>query len=336
MKKFSATILGLLALIFFANGQKTELVIQKSNKSLYLEHKVTKGESFYAIGRTYNVPAKELAEFNKIDINKGLQIDQKLKIPLTETNFTQKGNSGTPVYYKTANEEKLATVSKNYGDASVAALKSWNDISGDAAKKNMKLIVGFVKSNQLPSVTIKPKKQIEEKVEAKVKIEEKKAEVKAEEKKVDIKNEVKAETKVEEKMIEEKKEIKPEEVKKSTPPVVSETKNLKVEGAGYFKADYEMQIKQTPITHEETLTTGILKTTSGWDDGKYYMLIDNVSPGTIVKIINPTNNKAIFAKVLGAMAGIRQNDGYGMRISNAGAAALEVSDQEKFIVKVNY
>ncbi len=310
MKKISATVLVLFILTFFVNGQKTELVIQKSNKSLYIEHKVTKGESFYAIGRTYNVPAKELAEFNKIDINKGLQIDQKLRIPLTESNFTQKGNSGTPVYFKTANEEKLTMVSKNYGDVSVAALKSWNDISGDVVKKNSKLIVGFVKSTQLPSVTIKPKKQIEEKEDAKTKVEEKKAEVKS--------------------------EVKAEEVKKITQPIVVETKNLKVEGAGYFKSDYEMQIKQTPIAHEETLTSGILKTTSGWDDGKYYLLIDNVSPGTIVKIINPTNNKAIFAKVLGEMAGIRQNDGYGMRISNAGAAALEVSDQEKFIVKVTY
>ncbi|MBS1761177.1 MAG: LysM peptidoglycan-binding domain-containing protein [Bacteroidetes bacterium] len=318
MKKISATVLVLFVLTFFVNGQKTELVIQKSNKSLYIEHKVTKGESFYAIGRTYNVPAKELAEFNKIDINKGLQIDQKLRIPLTESNFTQKGNSGTPVYFKTENEEKLTTVSKNYGDVSVSALKSWNDISGDVVKKNGKLIVGFVKSTQLPSVTIKPKKQIEEKEDAKTKVEEKKAEVKSE-----VKNEIKS-------------EVKAEEVKKITQPIVVETKNLKVEGAGYFKSDYEMQIKQTPIAHEETLTSGILKTTSGWDDGKYYLLIDNVSPGTIVKIVNPTNNKAIFAKVLGEMAGIRQNDGYGMRISNAGAAALEVSDQEKFIVKVTY
>ena len=268
-----------------------------------------------------------MAEFNKIDINKGLQIDQKLRIPLTESNFTQKGNSGTPVYFKTANEEKLTMVSKNYGDVSVAALKSWNDISGDVVKKNSKLIVGFVKSTQLPSVTIKPKKQIEEKEDAKTKVEEKKAEVKSEEKKVEVKSEVKNEI---------KSEVKAEEVKKITQPIVVETKNLKVEGAGYFKSDYEMQIKQTPIAHEETLTSGILKTTSGWDDGKYYLLIDNVSPGTIVKIINPTNNKAIFAKVLGEMAGIRQNDGYGMRISNAGAAALEVSDQEKFIVKVTY
>jgi hypothetical protein len=64
--------------------------------------------------------------------------------------------------------------------------------------------------------------------------------------------------------------------------------------------------------------------------------MDNVEPGTIIRVINPTNNKAIYAKVLGEMSGIRQNQGYDVRISNAAATALSVSDADKFIVKVNY
>jgi hypothetical protein len=64
--------------------------------------------------------------------------------------------------------------------------------------------------------------------------------------------------------------------------------------------------------------------------------MDGVQPGTIIKIINPENNKAVFAKVLGEMAGIRQNEGYNIRISNAAAAALQIQEQDKFIVKVNY
>jgi hypothetical protein len=36
------------------------------------------------------------------------------------------------------------------------------------------------------------------------------------------------------------------------------------------------------------------------------------------------------------MEGIRQNEGYDIRISNAAAQALEISDTEKFIVKVRY
>jgi hypothetical protein len=46
------------------------------------------------------------------------------------------------------------------------------------------------------------------------------------------------------------------------------------------------------------------------------MLIDGVQPGTILKIINPANNKTVYAKVLGQMSGIRLNAGFDIRISN--------------------
>ena len=64
--------------------------------------------------------------------------------------------------------------------------------------------------------------------------------------------------------------------------------------------------------------------------------MDNIEPGTIIRVINPDNNKAIFAKVLGEMSGIRQNQGLEVRISNAAASALNVTETDKFIVKVNY
>ena len=64
--------------------------------------------------------------------------------------------------------------------------------------------------------------------------------------------------------------------------------------------------------------------------------MDEVEPGTIVRIINPTNSRAVYAKILGPMSGIRQNQGYDVRLSNAAASALEVTDTDKFIVRVNY
>ncbi|HYO22643.1 MAG TPA: peptide-binding protein, partial [Flavisolibacter sp.] len=90
------------------------------------------------------------------------------------------------------------------------------------------------------------------------------------------------------------------------------------------------------LRKDDMVTAGIFKTASGWQDAKYYALIDGVEPGTIIRIVNPNNNKAIYAKVLDKMTGIRQNQGYNVRISNAAATALEVTDAEKFIVRVNY
>ena len=105
---------------------------------------------------------------------------------------------------------------------------------------------------------------------------------------------------------------------------------------GYFKSQFDLQIKSQPAKADQPASAGIFKTSSGWQDAKYYALMDNVEPGTIIKVVNPTNNKAIFAKVLGEMSGIRQNQGYDVRISNAAASALDVSDTDKFIVRVNY
>ena len=129
-------------------------------------------------------------------------------------------------------------------------------------------------------------------------------------------------------------------VKTEEKPIVAvpkvEEKPVATYDQGYFKLSFDQQVKGTPVSKNETVTSGIFKTASGWQDAKYYLLIDKVSPGTIVKVINPSNNKVVYAKVLGEMSGIRQNDGLNIRISNAAASMLEITESDKFIVKVNY
>jgi hypothetical protein len=117
--------------------------------------------------------------------------------------------------------------------------------------------------------------------------------------------------------------------------VVNNTETVQA-GDGYFKTSFAQQAKTYPVTKNETVTSGIFKTTSGWNDGKYYALIDGVEPGTIIKVVNPANSKTVYAKVLGQMSGIRQNEGFNLRISNAAASVLEISEMDKFTVKVNY
>lgn len=298
---------------YFATAQTKDLFVRSGDNGLYLVHKVAPKESFYAIGRLYNVSAKYLATYNKLDMNKGLQIDQKIRIPLTDTNFKQTGNRGTPVYFKVDDEKNLAKVSAANKNVSIENLMAWNDLSGDNVKKDTKLIIGFLQSKEMPSVTIKSKPKTEEPV------------VKTEEKPViPVAN------------IEEKKSEVKEEIKKTEPVIKEEANTATSTGEGYFKNDFYQQIKVVPVSKDETVTSGIFKTTSGWNDGKYYMLMDGVQPGTIIKIINPENNKVVFLKVLGGMAGIRQNEGYNIRISNAAAATLQIQEQDKFIVKVNY
>jgi LysM repeat protein len=316
MKKFIFSFLSLL-FVTFAFAQK-ELIVKTSDKGLYLEHKVVSKESYYSIGRKYNLHPKSLASFNALEMTKSLQIDQKMRIPLLDTNFTQQGNSGTPVYYKTDEKEGLMAVSNKFNKVPLANLRNWNNISDNEVKEDTKLIIGFLKSKEMPSVTIASKPKTEEVVE------------KTEEKPV-----IKTEEKPIEKIVE-KPVVKTGPEKVIEKPIIKTEEKTAGSNNGFFKVHFDQQIKSNPISKSETVTSGIFKTTSGWQDSKYYLLIDKVSPGTIVKVINPTNNKAVFAKVLGEMSGIRQNEGLNIRISNAAASVLDIAEQDKFIVKVNY
>jgi len=319
MKKLFLSFFTCILSLSFVLAQKGDLMIKSGDKGLYLEHKVVPKESFYSVGRLYNVHPKFVASYNKLDFAKGLQIDQKIRIPLTDTNFTQQGNSGTPVYYKTKDKEGLMKVSTLHNGVLLTQLRGWNKLSADELKEGTKLIVGFLKSKEMPSVTITPLIKAEEPV------------VKTEDKPVVT------EPKVEEKPIV-KTEEKPVVKTEDKPVIKTEGKPVAATNTdqGYFKTHFEQQVRKTPLSKEATVTAGIFKTTSGWQDAKYYLLIDAVQPGTIVKVINPTNNKAVYAKVLGEMSGIRQNEGLNIRISNAAASVLQITELDKFIVKVNY
>lgn len=333
MKYGILMILALVSTSFLLQAQKGDLYVKQGERGLCLDHKVAPKESFFSIGRLYNIHPRHIAAFNKLDFNKGLQIDQHIRIPLTDTNFTQKGNSGTPVYFKPASAMSLAAVSKENKNVSTTSLKAWNGLPGDQVKKDSKLIIGFLLSKEMPSVTIKtkPVTTAEEKPEVKpappVVVEEKKEPVKPVEAPVTIPEVKQPEVKQPEVPQPEKKEDRP-----LTPTVSVPESN----GMGYFKGSFDQQVKKTPVSKEETVTAGIFKTASGWQDEKYYLLIDGVAPGTIIRISNPSNTRVIYAKVLGEMNGIRQNEGYNIRISNAAASALAITDMEKFIVKITY
>lgn len=306
-------------------AQRGDLVARSSEKGLYMDHKVAAKETYYSLGRLYNLHPKSIAEFNKLEMNMGLKIDQKIRIPLLDTNFTQSGNSGTPVYFIPDDEVSLSVVSRKHNNVSIASLRAWNNLSGEKVKKATRLVIGFVRSKEMKSVTLSGPVGVDEKEVVKSEPSVSGEDLtKKEEKKI-----AEAEKKGEEK-------DQKSDSKKEATPVVIETRKPGIEGQGYFKNSFDQQIRSNPVSRDETVTAGIFKTTSGWEDAKYYLLMDNVQPGMIVRIINPATNKAVYAKVLGAMAGIRQNEGYDIRISNAAASALEITEPDKFIVKLNY
>lgn len=295
--------------------------MHSNEKGLYLTHTVAPKENFYSVGRLYNIPAKDIATFNGLDMTKGLTIGQTVMVPLSATNFSQEAANGRPVYYIVGEKEGLYRISLKNNKVVMANLRKWNNLATDNITTGQKLIVGYLVSAEANKIAAaNPSPTVERKAEPPVAYSEPPAET-----------------------IKPKQEEAPKAVEKKPEPVVTKpvsspipASTVKDANGGYFKASYDAQIKAQPASKDETVTAGIFKTASGWQDAKYYALMDGAEPGTIIRIINPSNNKAVYAKVLGPMAGIRQNQGYDLRLSNSAASALEVSDAEKFVVRVNY
>jgi hypothetical protein len=103
---------------------------------------------------------------------------------------------------------------------------------------------------------------------------------------------------------------------------------------GRFKSDFDQQVRNGASVSEAG-EAGLFKSTSGWDDGKYYCLHNASTPGTIVKITNTNSGKTVYAKVLDQIPDIKQNAGLLVRISNAAAEELGAGDA-KFDCTLSY
>jgi hypothetical protein len=335
MKRLLA-LLCFLCSMHMVIAQRPQLMIKSGDKGLYLDHSVAAKEGIYAIGRIYNVHPKAIAAYNNLDMTKGLSIGQVIHIPLTDTNFNQKTNKGTPLYYKVGEKEALIKVSNANNKVAMKSLREWNKLPSDNVAAGTNLIVGFLvlPGGTAPAIVARQDtKQINDPVVTPAQNSDTKSAqtMKKEEPPKQIKDEPKK-TAQEEAV----KQIITEEP--SSPPVLARPDVIAnvPSPQGYFKPSFDKQVRQTPISKSETVTSGVFRTSNGQQEGKFYLLIDGVQPGTIIRVINPENSRAIYAKVLGEMSGIRQNQGLNIRISSAAAATLGISDPEKFIVSIHY
>jgi LysM repeat protein len=330
MKNIVLFAVCLLGMAFSAKAQLGNLQVKKSDKGLYIEHKVVSKEGLFSIGRIYHVHPHHLADFNQLDPNAGLNLGQTLRIPLTDTNFNQRNDDGLPVYYTVAAGDGLSAISRVHNRVPVERLRQWNNLRTDNINKGSKLIIGYLAmtTQQTASAETKPVPKRETTV-AKVDTPVKETVSESEA----VKDEVKSAS---EKIVEQAKEAQPAVNKQIEAPVAVAQAKTGGDIGGFFKPYFDQQIRNRPVSGTYPVSAGTFKTTSGWQDGKYYLLIDKVPTGSIVRITNPANNKVIYAKVLGEMNGIRQNQGLNIRISNAAAAYLGVVDDEKFDLQVSY
>lgn len=333
-------LLLLLCIPALAWAQDKPLVVEGISPNLYLTHTVAPKENYYSIGRMYNISPKEIAPFNKLELEKGLSIGQTIKIPLTETNFFQSGKpagdeSAVVLWHIVKEKEGLYRIALNHNKLPLQTLKEWNNIKTDAVSNGTRLMVGYlrVKTDQSP---LSARGVLVDQVVAPVASTKTVTEPVVKTPPPPVKEEPKpAKATVPEKTVVAEAPKEPvknnTEAPESKPVVVNTNKPIDFKG-GAFKNLYDDQPGEASRTEGQG---GIFKTTSGWNDGKYYCLYNGAAPNTIVKVTSTATGKSVYAKVLDAMPDIKQNTGMVIRISNAAAGELGVGENN-FNCVINY
>lgn len=119
------------------------------------------------------------------------------------------------------------------------------------------------------------------------------------------------------------------EPKVEATPIPKNSRYVKEEGffASYFD---RKRIPENPKAGD----AGVFKSVSGWNDKKYYVLINEIAQGTIVRIT--LDRKSVCAKVMGPLPDVKQDIGYLLRMNAAAAVALGIQEDTKFPVTINY
>lgn len=312
MKKITIC-LALLTCTILSIAQQKALTIQGISPDLYLVHAIAPKENFYSIGRLYNVAPKEIAIYNNLVFEKGLTLGQSIKIPLSANNFLQGEEAKPeealiPVYHVVQAKEGLYRISVNYNKVPLDALKKWNKLPGDVVSNGTRLIVGYLKvlKDQSPlagkDVTV-PKADV------------------AVKKPVEVKPDIPKER---EPAVRNPEIVTDKPKEKIVDPAM--TRPVEHNGGTFKKLFSDQQDKRSLVSASGS--AAIFKTTSGWQDGKYYCFINDALPGTIIKITNNATNKSVYAKVLDAVPDIKQNEGLLLRVSNSAAEELGAGENQ--------
>lgn len=347
-------VAGLAILFSAALGAQDKLVIKGKAPNQYVAYKTDGRESLLSISNGFGMSVQKLAAYNKININanKAFAKGTEVKIPVTQNNLLQHpAENAEPVVHILAKGENLFRVSQAYHKVPVASLRSWNNLKKDAVKAGQPIIIGYMVNAK--SATVADKKVDVKKEETNT------ANVAAETKSEPVKDipatlgnkGVQAPPPAEKIYTEKKTPSAPTPVRNDVivnPPVreaVGKAPEKKIEiesntayvpkegDEGYFALAYSDHPKEQTQQFRSG-DAAIFKTISGWTDRKFYVLMNDIAPKTIVRITG-AGNKSICAMVLGPLQETKGANGLLLRMSNSAASALGLT-AEKFTVTVTY
>ncbi len=323
---FKGSFLLLLIVALQAAAQPGEVV-----------HAIAQGETLSGLARQYHTTVGDIMRLNGMDSKSVLRIGQKVKIPSksAKQNIVAKRNAPVTKWAVTATEapvqsqetaatpstvthivgqrETLYGISKKY-NVTVDQIKEWNHLSNNNIHEGQRLSINGSNATVTNEVATKP--EVVEPVSPSV--------TKSPSQAATSHNRSQPVEDVNKKEEETNSSSKVTPSTKQEDPII-DSKNTN--DAGYFAYFYHQGKR------ELSGDAATFKTASGWVDKKYYVLVNNIDAGSIVRLT--ANNKIIFAKVLGPLPDIKEDNGLFLRLSNSAASVLGLADS-KFPVIINY
>ena len=287
--------------------------IKNINGKQFQVYHVVKGDGWFGIARKFDIPISELRTANK-EVGDKLSLGCQILIPVinfqTSNPAIKKQIDDSPKISSSKNAEAnfhiviqsqtLFSISRMYGK-SVDQIKQWNNLPSNSISIGQKLIVsnkGFnennsVKGNVIPKTT---GTSIVEEIQPSVNMSQNK-----------ISDDAK---------IESTKDVKENYTNISSENKLSEINKTSDEKIVFAKGRYEV--------NENGLATFMVEDDS--NSNKYYALHRTAPVGTIVRVLNTTNSKKIFVKIIGTLPDTKENEGSLIKISKASADKLDVSE----------
>ena len=283
-----------LFLVPFAGRAQAKLLVLGKCPECYVQYRLKPGETLESISALAGMPLAQLKAYNKISSTDLTATPSSIRIPLNASNLIT-SKTPLPVFHVVEKGDNLYRLNLQYFTPGIPRIKEWNQLKSETLKDGDMVVVGYLGANE-PLVNTPSAVALPSMVAS--------TPVAA------------APTAVEAAPVKQVVAI----------PQVSAAE-------GYYAAQFSAALPAQQLL-EISGTGGLFKSITGWGDKRYYVLMNEVVPGSIVRI-TVDQVKYICARVLGPIPDNKSNKGLLVRLSNAAAAALGVSEM-MFTATVNY
>lgn len=297
----------------------------------YIEHTVEKSQGIQAIANRYKANYSEVLKLNAFTASSVVKEGQKIKVPIAQIIRPNcEGADCIKVLYTVKQSEGLYRIGVNYGNIKMAQLKALNNLSSESVHIGQQILVGYlplspsiVKTEVLDVPVVKEKITVPEVAKVEVPVAQPVA--------------VKMVSKETAPVVDKPAVAQQAIVAPAAEKVVEKEKvqanptTVVIPSKGFFAPQFAKG------TSEVYGLAAAFKSESGWADNKFYVLMNEATPGSVVMVALSNNTSTyVYAKVLGPVSQVKENENVKFRINDAGAAALGVGQQDNFKVTVVY